>query len=102
TLSLKNDPRHVEAHYNLANLYYDAGHLNLATLHYEAAAEVEPAFSRVHFNVSLVYHKLGDLAAASATLEKYKQLEPEDEDIEVLNQLLKEMKSGRSSPLCRS
>ena len=27
TLSLKNDPRHVEAHYNLANLYYDAGDL---------------------------------------------------------------------------
>src|SRR6266404_4447652 len=25
TQSLKNDPRHVEAHYNLANLYYDAG-----------------------------------------------------------------------------
>jgi hypothetical protein len=40
-----------------------------------------------------VYHKLGDLAAASATLEKYRQLEPEDEDLEVLNQLLKAMKS---------
>jgi len=27
TLSLKSDPRHVEAHYNLGNLYYDAGEL---------------------------------------------------------------------------
>jgi hypothetical protein len=26
-------------------------------------------------------------------------LEPEDEDLEVLNQLLKAMKSGRSSPV---
>jgi hypothetical protein len=26
-------------------------------------------------------------------------LEPEDEDLEVLNQLLKAMKSGRSSPM---
>jgi regulator of sirC expression with transglutaminase-like and TPR domain len=49
----------------------------------------------VYFNLSLVYHKLGDLSAASATLEKYRQLEPEDEDLEVLNQLLKAMKSPR-------
>jgi len=97
TLSLKNDPRHVEAHYNLANLYYDAGDLQLAKLHYEAAARVEPGFSLVYFNLSLVYHKLGDLNAASATLEKYRQLEPEDEDLEVLDQLLKQMKS-RGSP----
>lgn len=91
TLSLKSDPRHVEAHYNLANLYYDAGDLQLARLHYEAAAQIEPGFSLVYFNLSLVYHKLGDLVAASATLDKYRQLEPEDEDIEMLNQLLKAM-----------
>src|SRR5262249_51872371 len=30
TLSLKFNPRHVEAHYNLGNLYYDAGDLRLA------------------------------------------------------------------------
>ena len=96
TLSLKNDPRHVEAHYNLANLYYDAGDVQLAKLHYEAAAQIEPGFSLVYFNLSLVYHKLGDLDAASTTLEKYLQLEPEDEDLEVLNRLLKAMKSHRS------
>jgi tetratricopeptide (TPR) repeat protein len=94
TLSLKNDPRHVEAHYNLANLYYDAGDLHLAKLHYEAAAQVEPGFSLVYFNLSLVYHKLGDLAAASTTLQKYQELEPDDEDIEVLNQILKAMQVG--------
>src|SRR5213593_2138786 len=42
TLSLKSDPRHVEAHYNLGNLYYDAGELRLARLHYEAATQIEP------------------------------------------------------------
>ncbi len=99
TLSLKNDPRHVEAHYNLANLYYDAGDFQLAKLHYEAAAQIESGFSLVYFNLSLVYHKLGDLNAASATLEKYRQLEPEDEDLEVLDQLLKAMKGQRSSDL---
>ena len=99
TLSLKNDPRHVEAHYNLANLYYDAGDFQLAKLHYEAAAKIEPGFSLVYFNLSLVYHKIGDLEAASATLEKYLQLEPEDEDLEVLNRMLKAMKSHRSAQL---
>jgi tetratricopeptide (TPR) repeat protein len=94
TLSLKNDPRHVEAHYNLANLYYDAGDLQLAKLHYEAAAQIEPGFSLVYFNISLVYHKLGDMVAASTALEKYRALEPEDEDIEVLNQLLKAMQNA--------
>src|SRR6476659_3350631 len=91
TLSLKNDPRHVEAHYNLANLYYDAGDLQLAKLHYEVAAQIEPGFSLVYFNLSLVYHKLGNLDAASSTLEKYLQLEPDDEDVEVLNRILKSM-----------
>lgn len=99
TLSLKNDPRHVEAHYNLANLYYDAGDLQLAKLHYEAAAQIEPGFSLVYFNLSLVYHKLGDLSAASTTLEKYLQLEPEDEDLEVLNRMLKAMKGQASGPV---
>ena len=96
TLSLKSDPRHVEAHYNLANLYYDAGDLQLAKLHYEAAAQIEPGFSLVYFNLSLVYHKLGDLGAASRSLEKYKELEPDDEDIEVLNQLLKAIQNSIS------
>lgn len=93
TLSLKNDPRHVEAHYNLANLYYDAGDLQLSRLHYEAAAQIEPGFSLVHFNLALVYHKLGELSAALAALERYRQLEPEDDDIEVLDQLLKAMRN---------
>lgn len=94
TLSLKNDPRHVEAHYNLANLYYDAGDLQLAKLHYEVAAQIEPGFSLVYFNLSLVYHKLGDLHGALKALERYRELEPEDEDIEVLNQLLKAIQNA--------
>jgi len=95
TLSLKNDPRHVEAHYNLANLYYDASDLQLAKLHYEAATQIEPGFSLVYFNLSLVYHKLGDFTAASTALTRYRELEPDDADIEVLDQLLKGMKSNR-------
>jgi tetratricopeptide (TPR) repeat protein len=95
TQSLKHDPRHVEAHYNLANLYYDAGDFPLARLHYEAAAQIEPNFSLVYYNLALVYHRLTDVAAAARALQKYKELEPGDEEVELVEQLLKALESGR-------
>jgi len=98
TLSLKHDPRHVEAHYNLGNLYYDHGNFHLARLHHEAAVQIEPRFSLVYFNLALVYHRLNDLAAASAALQRYRELEPDDKDIEALGELLRARaeSSGRS------
>jgi tetratricopeptide (TPR) repeat protein len=95
TQSLKNDPRHVEAHYNLANLYYDAGDFPLARLHYEAATQIEPNFSLVYYNLALVYHRLNNVAAATQSLKRYKELEPGDEEIELVDQLLKAMETGR-------
>ncbi len=93
--SLKNDPRHVEAHYNLANLYYDAGDFPLARLHYEAAIQIEPNFSLVYYNLALVYHRLNNVEGARQSLSKYKDLEPGDEEIELVDQLLKAMDTGR-------
>lgn len=95
TQSLKNDPRHVEAHYNLANLYYDAGDFPLARLHYEAAIQIEPNFSLVYYNLALVYHRLNSVDAARQALNKYKDLEPGDEEIDLVDQLLKAMDTGR-------
>jgi tetratricopeptide (TPR) repeat protein len=91
TLALKHEPRHVEAHYNLGNLYYDSGNYSLARLHYEAASQIESGFSLVYFNLALVYHKVRDLPAAMAALEKYRELAPDDEEIEAVDQLLKVM-----------
>ncbi len=93
--SLKNDPRHVEAHYNLANLYYDAGDFPLARLHYEAAIQIEPNFSLVYYNLALVYHRLNNVEGARQSLNRYKDLEPGDEEIELVDQLLKAMDTGR-------
>jgi tetratricopeptide (TPR) repeat protein len=95
TQSLKHDPRHVEAHYNLANLYYDAGDFPLARLHYEAATQIEPNFSLVYYNLALVYHRLADVTGARLALQKYRDLEPGDEEIELVDQLLKAMELGR-------
>ncbi|HEY8204335.1 MAG TPA: tetratricopeptide repeat protein [Pyrinomonadaceae bacterium] len=95
TQSLKHDARHVEAHYNLANLYYDAGDFPLARLHYEAATQIEPNFSLVYYNLALVYHRLANVVGARRALHKYKELEPGDEEIELVDQLLKAMELGR-------
>jgi tetratricopeptide (TPR) repeat protein len=95
TQSLKNDPRHVEAHYNLANLYYDAGDFPLARLHYEAAIQIEPNFALVYYNLALVYHRLNNVDGAQQALKKYKDLEPGDEEIELVDRLLKAMDTGR-------
>jgi tetratricopeptide (TPR) repeat protein len=88
TLSLKHEPRHVEAHYDLANLYFDAGDLKLARLHYEAARELEPSFSPLYYNLALVYYELDDLDSACASLRRYKELAPEGEDLNAIEELL--------------
>src|SRR5438552_373848 len=95
TQSLKHDPRHVEAHYNLGNLYYDAGDFPLARLHYEAASQIEPNFSLVYYNLALVYHRLNNVTGATQALTCYRDLEPGDEEIELVDQLLKVMETGR-------
>src|SRR4051812_38428287 len=79
TTSLKHDPRHSEAHYNLANLYFELNDFRLAQIHYEMALEVDPTFANVYFNLALVQSINHELTAAIATLTKYQQLAPAGE-----------------------
>lgn len=46
---LQIDPRHFEAHYNLANLYAEVGNYALAKLHYRVSIEVQPDFPNSYF-----------------------------------------------------
>jgi tetratricopeptide (TPR) repeat protein len=79
TTSLKHDPRHSEAHYNLANLYFEVNDFRLAQIHYEIAAEVDPEFANVYFNLALVQSINHELSAAVVTLTKYQQLVSADD-----------------------
>ena len=63
--------------------------MKLARLHYESAAELEPSFSPLYYNLALVYYQLDDLDRAFGSLHRYKELAPEDEDMQVINELLK-------------
>jgi tetratricopeptide (TPR) repeat protein len=74
TTSLKYNPRHSEAHYNLGNLYFDVNDLRLAQIHYEMAGEVDPSFPNVYFNLALVQAINNDFAAAVTALARFQQL----------------------------
>jgi tetratricopeptide (TPR) repeat protein len=78
TKSLENDERHLESHYNLANLYFEQGDLNLAKLHYEIARSINDSFPSVYFNLGLVYAIQEDYGAAVDALRRYKDLAPEE------------------------
>ena len=100
TTSLKHNPRHFEAHYNLGNLYFDANDFRLAQLHYELAAEVDPSFPNVYFNLALVRAINNDLVAAVNALTRYQQLVPSEEGRkaeELLNNLKRALAAGRNS-----
>ncbi|MFO1501892.1 MAG: tetratricopeptide repeat protein [Verrucomicrobiota bacterium] len=79
TTCLQHDPRHAEAHYNLANLYFELNDLRLAQVHYELAGEIAPAFANVHFNLALVHALNADFLAAAQALTRYQQLVPANE-----------------------
>ena len=102
TTSLKHDPRHVQAHYNLANLYFEVNDFRLAQVHYEIAMQIDPDFANVYFNLALVQSLNHDVAAAIATLSRYQQLAPPDEASqadEVLRSLRQTLATKKDSRL---
>lgn len=79
TLCLKEDPRHFEAHYNLANQYAEIGNLPLAKVHYEMSIEIEPGFPNSYFNLGLTLAMNKEIDAAIQALLNYRNLaDPDD------------------------
>ena len=77
--ALKQEPRHAEAHYNLANLYFDMDDYRLARMHYEMAGQVDASFANAFFNLALVLGITNDFEAALVALKRYRELVPEGE-----------------------
>lgn len=78
TNSLKNDPRHYEAHYNLANLYAEIGNYALAKAHYEISIEINPTFPNSYFNLGLTLAMNQEYENAVKAFSHYKKLVPDD------------------------
>ncbi|KAA3610700.1 MAG: tetratricopeptide repeat protein [Calditrichaeota bacterium] len=74
SLALATDPRHYEAHFNLANLYFDNENLKLAKLHYETAKNIEPEDPNIYFNLGLVQAMIGEISSAIKSLSTYSQM----------------------------
>lgn len=100
TMSLKHDPRHLEAHFNLGNLYFDSNDLRLAQVHYEIAGELAPEFSSVFFNLALVQAINHNLAASINALTRYKELVSEEEGRQA-DELLMNLKRSVATGLKR-
>jgi len=103
TTSLKNNPRHFEAHYNLGNMYFDVNDFRLAQLHYELAVEIDPTFPNVFFNLALVQAINNDLPAALSTLTRYQGMVPaaEARNVEELIDNLRKSLIGGKRPRSR-
>jgi len=74
TLCLKQEPRHFEAHYNLANQYAEIGNLPLAKVHYEMSIALEPDFPNAYFNLALTLALSKEIQPAIQALTSYRKL----------------------------
>lgn len=83
TLALKEDPRHFEAHYNLANLYAELGNLPLAKVHYEMSIGIEPEFPNSYFNLGLTLAMNKQVNEAIEALLTYRRLTAADDHRQV-------------------
>lgn len=104
TSSLKHDPRHFEAHFNLGNMYFDLNDCRLAQIHYEMAAEVDPCFPNVYFNLALVQALNHELGPAVTSLNRYQAMVSPDEGRnaeELLENLRKSLAASNGSRLGR-
>ena len=102
TTSLKHNPRHLEAHYNLGNLYFETNDFRLAQNHYEMATELEPSFANAYFNLALVQAINNEFDAAVSALDKYRQLVSEGEG-RIAEELLENLKKSLAGAKnCRS
>jgi tetratricopeptide (TPR) repeat protein len=81
TNCLKVNPRHFEAHYNLANLYAELGNLPLAKAHYEISIQLEPSFPNSYFNLGLTLAMNKQFEDAIKTIRKFRKLAPAEDQM---------------------
>jgi tetratricopeptide (TPR) repeat protein len=95
TKCLKEDPRHFEAHYNLANVYAEIGNLPLAKIHYQISIEIEPSFPNSYFNLGLTLAMNKEIDEAIRSLNTYQTLVVADERMqaeELINSLARSIR----------
>ncbi|MEQ8582910.1 MAG: tetratricopeptide repeat protein [Marinoscillum sp.] len=92
TKCLELNPRHFEAHYNLANVYSDMGNFPLAKTHYEVSINIDPDFPNGYYNLGLVLISLKKYKEAIDAIDQYIIRSP-DNDHKIASELIKTLKS---------
>lgn len=94
TNCLKIDPRHFEAHYNLANLYGEIGNFPLAKAHYEISIQLEPAFPNSYFNLGLTFAMNKEFDKAIKAIRQFRKIAQADDQL-VADDLIKKLMTAR-------
>lgn len=100
TLSLKQNPRHLEAHFNLANIYTDEGNLGLGKLHYEICIEIDPAFTNSYFNLGLTLAASKEYKQAIDVLNRYREIAPPKDQKSAVELIIKLQTMLNTAPRC--
>ncbi len=77
TARLDEDPRDVEAHLHLGNLYFEQQDYDRAATHYMAIVDIDPAVAAAHFNLGVIAIRRDDLARAHTNLRRTLELQPQ-------------------------
>jgi len=93
TLCLRLDPRHFEAHYNLANLYGEIGNFPLAKAHYQISIQLESSFPNSYFNLGLTLAMNKEFEEAIKVLNQFRKIAP-SEDQKLANDLVQKLMSA--------
>lgn len=95
TRALKADPRHFEAHYNLANVYAEIGNLALAKIHYQISIEIEPSFPNSYFNLGITLAMNKEIDEAIQSLLTYRKLAGDEDQSQAEELIASLMRSLR-------
>ncbi|MCP5042052.1 MAG: tetratricopeptide repeat protein, partial [bacterium] len=90
---LEINARHVEAHFNLANLLEEEGCNEMAMSHYRAAQRADPFYAELHVNMALLYERMASPHSGLDHWRRYLQLDPTGAWSEVARQRLSGDKS---------
>ena len=93
TNCLKLEPRHFEAHYNLANLYGEIGNFPLAKAHYQISIQLESTFPNSYFNLGLTLAMNKEFDQAIKVLNQFRKIAP-SEDQKLADDLIQKLMSA--------
>lgn len=100
--AIKSDPKSVQAHFQLGQLYVKQKEYVKAIGVYESAAKLDPQFSETYFNLAFIYAVKKEYAKAEEMYSHVVELEPPYLDEALYNLALVQEKQGKRAESIRN